>query len=35
MKLDQNFFVNFKNGPARAHEIRYPDGDCTSDIWLA
>jgi selenium-binding protein 1 len=21
-------------GPARAHEMRYPGGDCTSDIWL-
>ena len=38
MELDQNFFVNFKdepNGPVRVHEIRYPGGDCTSDIWLS
>ena len=38
MELNQHFFVNFKNepnGPARAHEIRYPGGDCTSDIWLS
>ena len=21
------------NGPVLAHEIRYPGGDCTSDIW--
>ncbi len=20
-------------GPALAHEMRYPGGDCTSDIW--
>jgi len=36
MKLDDKFFINFKNephGPARAHEMRYPGGDCTSDIW--
>ncbi|CAF0782674.1 unnamed protein product [Adineta steineri] len=36
MKLDQDFFMNFKdepNGPSRAHEMRYPGGDCTSDIF--
>ena len=22
------------DGPARAHEIRFPGGDCTSDIWV-
>ena len=22
------------NGPARAHETRYPGGDCSSDIWV-
>lgn len=22
------------DGPAFAHEVRYPGGDCTSDIWL-
>ncbi len=22
------------SGPARAHEMRYPGGDCTFDIWL-
>ncbi|CAK5057817.1 unnamed protein product [Meloidogyne enterolobii] len=22
------------NGPYLAHEMRYPGGDCTSDIWL-
>ncbi|CAF3724645.1 unnamed protein product [Rotaria sp. Silwood1] len=36
MKLDQNFYISFKNephGPSRAHEVRYPGGDSTSDIW--
>ena len=22
------------DGPVRAHEIRFPGGDCTSDIWV-
>ena len=22
------------NGPSRAHETRYPGGDCSSDIWV-
>jgi selenium-binding protein 1 len=38
LSLDKNFMVNFgemKEGPFRAHEIRYPGGDCTSDIFLA
>jgi selenium-binding protein 1 len=37
MKINPKFFVDFKrepNGPARAHETRYPGGDCTSDIWV-
>ena len=37
MKINENFFVDFGNepgGPARAHEMRYPGGDCTSDIWV-
>ncbi len=36
MKINENFFVDFgaePQGPARAHEIRYPGGDCTSDIF--
>jgi selenium-binding protein 1 len=36
MELDQEFLVDFgemPHGPARAHEIRWPDGDCTSDVW--
>jgi selenium-binding protein 1 len=34
--LDERFFVDFgkePDGPARAHEIRFPSGDSTSDIW--
>ncbi len=37
LKINENFLVDFgkePNGPARAHEMRYPGGDCTSDIWL-
>jgi selenium-binding protein 1 len=36
MTLDEAFLVDFgevPTGPARAHEIRWPDGDCTSDVW--
>ena len=38
LKIDERFHVNFgalAGGPYRAHEMRYPGGDCTSDIWLA
>ncbi len=37
LKINENFFVDFAKepaGPARAHEMRYPGGDCTSDIWI-
>ena len=37
LALNDNFFVDFGKepwGPARAHEIRFPGGDCTSDIWV-
>jgi len=37
LTLNKNFIVNFgpeNGGPAVAHEMRYPGGDCTSDIWL-
>lgn len=37
LKLNEEFFVDFgrePHGPARAHEIRFPGGDCTSDIWV-
>ncbi|XP_060114069.1 methanethiol oxidase-like [Heteronotia binoei] len=34
--VNEDFLVDFGKepcGPARAHEMRYPGGDCTSDIW--
>lgn len=37
MTINPDFFVDFGKepaGPARAHEIRYPGGDCTSDIFV-
>ena len=37
LKLNQDFLINFADepeGPSLAHEMRYPGGDCTSDIWL-
>lgn len=37
MKLNEDFMVDFgaePGGAARAHEIRFPGGDCTSDIWV-
>lgn len=37
-KLDEEFLVDFgaeKDDVLLAHEMRYPGGDCTSDIWLA
>lgn len=36
MKVNENFLVDFgkePDGPVRAHEVRYPGGDCTSDIF--
>ena len=36
MTLNERFHVDFgkePGGPARAHEIRFPNGDSTSDIW--
>ena len=36
LTLDEDFLVDFGEmpaGPARAHEIRWPGGDCTSDVW--
>jgi selenium-binding protein 1 len=36
MKLNERFFVDFGQepaGPSRAHEMRYPGGDCTSDVF--
>lgn len=37
MKLNEDFLVDFGDvdgEPILAHEMRYPGGDCTSDIWL-
>ena len=37
LSLNEGFFVDFgaePGGPARAHEIRFPGGDSTSDIWI-
>jgi selenium-binding protein 1 len=37
LSINPEFFVDFSaepRGPALAHEMRYPGGDCTSDIWL-
>lgn len=37
MKIREDFLVDFgkePHGPARAHESRYPGGDCSSDIWI-
>lgn len=37
LTLNRNFLVDFgkePQGPVLAHEIRYPGGDCTSDIWV-
>ena len=36
MELDPDFFVDFDDragGPARAHEVRLQDGDCTTEIF--
>lgn len=38
LSLNPNFLVDFgqePQGPMLAHEVRYPGGDCSSDIWLA
>lgn len=37
MRLNEDFYVDFgkePGGPARAHEMRFPGGDSTSDIWV-
>jgi methanethiol oxidase len=36
MEVDRDFFVDFDNrsgGAARAHEVRLPGGDCTTEIF--
>lgn len=38
LTLNKNFMIDFGDepyGPVLGHEIRYPGGDCTSDIWLS
>ena len=38
MQLNNEFCVDFgaePDGPVLAHEVRYPGGDCTSDIYVA
>jgi len=38
LSINENFMVDFgsePDGPALAHEVRYPGGDCTSDIFLS
>jgi selenium-binding protein 1 len=37
LKLNERFLVDFgkePGGPARAHEMRFPMGDSTSDVWI-
>lgn len=37
LKVNTSFLVDFgkePDGPVLAHEMRYPGGDCTSDIWV-
>jgi selenium-binding protein 1 len=37
LTVNHDFFVDFgqePGGPARAHEMHFPGGDCTSDIWV-
>ncbi|KAF5185141.1 Selenium-binding protein [Thalictrum thalictroides] len=37
LAINPNYYVDFgqePEGPALAHEMRYPGGDCTSDIWV-
>ena len=36
MQIDPDFFVDFSDrpgGPARAHEVRLQNGDCTTEIF--
>lgn len=37
LSINRNFIVDFGTepfGPALCHEMRFPGGDCTSDIWI-
>ena len=36
IRVNENFLIDFgkePDGPSRAHEVRYPGGDCSSDIF--
>lgn len=36
LTLNPDFFVDFGSeprGPVSVHEMRFPGGDCSSDIW--
>lgn len=36
MTINHDFYIDFgaePDGPVLAHEMRYPGGDCSSDIW--
>ena len=36
-QINPNFFMDFAaepDGPSLAHEMSYPGGDCTSNIWI-
>uniref|UniRef100_A0A1I8B840 Ribulose-bisphosphate carboxylase n=1 Tax=Meloidogyne hapla TaxID=6305 RepID=A0A1I8B840_MELHA len=33
-RIDFEKSDDLPNGPYLAHEMRYPGGDCTSDIWI-
>lgn len=38
LRLNPDFLIDFGDepyGPVLAHEVRYPGGDCTSDIYVA
>ena len=37
LRVNEKFGVDFggePGGPVLAHEVRYPGGDCSSDIWI-
>ena len=37
LTINKDFSVDFSEGlegVSLAHEMRYPGGDCTSDIWI-
>jgi len=37
LTINRNFLIDFGKepwGPVLGHEVRYPGGDCSSDIWL-